>query len=150
MSMTPGVIPGPVDSASAPLSSGRGNYLPTQSQASYHSAISSPFACRPSSGFVFDNEEADLRASVTFVDGHADIRASAVMTDDNDDDADDGNFDDILGKILGASSRGTTSLDLDLAFGDVDSNVDLACTPLLSPLSPHLSPRLFFSFCCYW
>ena len=31
---------------------------------------------------------------------------------------------------------GTPSLDLDLAFGAVDSNVDLACTHLLSPPSP--------------
>jgi len=41
-SMTTCVFPGPVDSASAPPSSGRGNYLPTQSQALYHSASSSP------------------------------------------------------------------------------------------------------------
>jgi len=46
-SVPPGVVPGPVDSASASPSSGRGNYLPTQSQASYHSAFSSPSACRP-------------------------------------------------------------------------------------------------------
>eukprot|EP00277_Geminigera_cryophila_P044762 CAMPEP_0173082006 /NCGR_PEP_ID=MMETSP1102-20130122/17818_1 /TAXON_ID=49646 /ORGANISM="Geminigera sp., Strain Caron Lab Isolate" /LENGTH=39 /DNA_ID= /DNA_START= /DNA_END= /DNA_ORIENTATION= len=39
--MTTGVVPGLVDSASAPPSSGRGNYLPTQSQTSYHSASSS-------------------------------------------------------------------------------------------------------------
>jgi len=32
-SMPTGVVPGPVDSASAPPSSGRGDYLPTQSQA---------------------------------------------------------------------------------------------------------------------
>ena len=63
------------------------------------------------------------------------------MTDDNDDDADDGNFDDILSEILGASSRVATSLDLDLAFGAVDVNVDLACTSLLSPLSP-LPPHI--------
>jgi len=63
------------------------------------------------------------------------------MTDDDDDDADDSNFDDTLGKILGASSRVTTSLDLDLAFGAVDSNVHLACTALLSPLS-RLPPPL--------
>jgi len=63
------------------------------------------------------------------------------MTDDNDDDADDGNFGDTLGEILGASSRVTTSLDLDPAFGAVDSNVGLACTPLLSPLFP-LPPPL--------
>jgi len=140
-SMTPGVVPGPVDSASAPPSSGRGNYLPTQSQASYHSASLSPLARRPSSGFDVDNEEADIRANVTVADGHANIHASAVMTDDNDDDADDGNFDDTLSKILGASSRVSTSLDLDLAFSTVDSNVDPACIPLPSPLSP-LPPPL--------
>jgi len=48
-------VPGSVDSASATLSSGCGNYLPTQSQASYHSASSSPLARRPSSGFDVDN-----------------------------------------------------------------------------------------------
>jgi len=36
----------------------------------------------------------------------------------------------------GASSRVATSLDLDLAFGAVDVNDNLACTLLLSPLSP--------------
>ena len=41
-----------------------------------------------------------------------------------------------LGEILGASFRVTPSLDLDLAFGTVDSNVDLACTHLLSSPSP--------------
>jgi len=49
-SMPPGVVPGPVDSVSAPLSLGCGNYLPTQSQALYHNASSSPSACCPSSG----------------------------------------------------------------------------------------------------
>jgi len=58
------------------------------------------------------------------------------MTDNNDNDANDGNFDDILGKILRASFRDTPSLDLDLAFGAVDSNVDLACARLLFPPSP--------------
>ena len=66
------------------------------------------------------------------VPGYADVRASAVMTDDNNDDVDDGNFD-------GTSSRVETSPDLDLAFGTVDVNVDRACTSLLSPLS-HLPP----------
>ena len=80
-----GVFHGPDDSVSAPPSSGRGNYLPTQSQASYHSASSSPSARRPSSGFDGVNEEADVRANATVVDGHADVRASAVMTEDNDD-----------------------------------------------------------------
>jgi len=70
-SMPPGVVPGPVsDSASAPPSSGRGNYLPTQSQASYHSASSSPSAHRLSSGFDGVDEEANVRANVAVVDGH--------------------------------------------------------------------------------
>jgi len=63
------------------------------------------------------------------------------MCEDNDDDADDGNFDDTLGEILGASFRDTPSLDLDLAFGAVDSNVDIACIRLLfspCPLPPPL------------
>jgi len=63
------------------------------------------------------------------------------MTDDNDDNADDGNFDDASGEILGASFMARPSLDLDLAFGAVDSNVDLARTHLLSPPSP-LPPTL--------
>ena len=134
--MPPGVVPGPVDSASAPPSSGRGNYLPTQSQASYHSASSSPSARSPSSGFDGVNEEANVRANPAVVHGHADVRASAVMTDDNNDDVDDGNFDDTLSEILGTSSRVATPLDLDLAFGFVDVTDGLSCTSLLSPLSP--------------
>jgi len=74
--MTTGVVPGPVDSAYAPPSSGRGNYLPTQSQASYHSASSSPSAHRPSSGFDGVNEEADVRENAAVADRHADVRAS--------------------------------------------------------------------------
>jgi len=71
-------------------------------------------------------------------------RASVVITDDNDDDADDGNFDDTLGEILGASSRVATSLDLDLAFGAVDSNLDSLAHhfSLHSPPSPLPSPLL--------
>jgi len=120
--MTTGVVPGPFDSASTPPPSSRGNYLPAQSQAPYHSASSSPSARRPSSGFDGVNEEADVRANATVVDGHANVRASAVMTHVNDDDADDCIFDDTL------------------AFGAVDVNVDLACTSLLSPLSPLQPP----------
>ena len=138
-SMPSGVVHDPVDYSYAPPSSSRGNYLPTQSQASYQSASSSPSARRPSSAFDGVNEEANVRANAAVVPGHADVRASAVMTDDNNDDVDDGNFDDTLSKILGTSSRVTTSPDLDLAFGAVDVNVDLACTSLLSPLS-HLPP----------
>ena len=58
------------------------------------------------------------------------------MSVDNNDNANHGIYDDSLSEILGASSRTAPSLDLDLAFGTVDSNVDPACTPLLSPLSP--------------
>jgi len=111
-SMPPGVVHGPVDSASAPPLSGLGNYLPTQSQPSYHSASSSPSARCPSSGFDGVNEEANVRANAAVVEGES----------------------------LGASSRVTTSLDLDLAFGAVDVNDDLDCTSLLSPLSPLTPP----------
>jgi len=131
-SRPPGVVHGPDDSASAPLSSGRGKYLPTQSQASYHSASASPSARHPSSGFHGVNEEADVRANAAVIDGHASVRA----TNDSDDGANVGNFDDILSEILGASSRVATPLDLDLAFGPVDVTDGLACTSLLSPLSP--------------
>jgi len=135
-SRPPSVVPGLVDCASAPPSSGRGNYLPTKSQASYHSASLTPSARRPSTGFDGVNEEANVHANAAIVDGHADVCASAVMTDGNDDDADVGNLDDLLSKILGASSRIATSLALDLSFGAVDVNDNLACTSLLSPLSP--------------
>jgi len=82
------------------------------------------------------NEEADVRTNAAVVDRHADVRASAVMTDDNDDGANVGNLDDILSEILGVLSRVATPLDLDLAFGAVDVTDGLACTSLLSPLSP--------------
>ena len=94
---------------------------------------------RPSSDFDDVNEEANVRANAAVVPGYADVRASAVMTDDNNDDGDDGNFDNTLSEILGTSSRVATSPDLGLAFGAVDVNVDRACTSLLSPLS-HLPP----------
>ena len=145
--MPSGVVHGPVDSASAPPSSGRGNYLPTQSQASYHSASSSPSARRPSSGSDGVDEEAHVRANAAVVDRHDDVCASAVMTVDYHDDADNGIHDDTLSKILGASSMVASSLDLDLAFGTVDSNVNPALHySLHSPPSPHLSS----SFCCCW
>jgi len=140
--MTTGVVPGSVDSASTPLSSGHGNYLPTQSQASYRSAFSSPSAIHNSSGFDVDNEEANVCSNVAVADGHADIRANAVMTDDEiDDDADEDDFDDTHGEALGASFMAAPSLDLDLLFGAVDSKVDLYRPPLLSPLFP-LPPPL--------
>ena len=61
------------------------------------------------------------------------------MTDDNDNNANVGNLDDTLSEILGVSSRVATSLDLDLAFGAVDVNDDLARTSLLSPLPPPIA-----------
>ena len=39
--------------------------------------------------------ERDFRETQV-VPGYADVRASAVMTNDNNDDGDDGNFDDTL------------------------------------------------------
>jgi len=125
-SMPSGVVHGPFDSASDPPLSSRGNYLATQSQASYHSVSSSPSARCPSSGFDGVNEEVNVRANAAVVPGHADVRVSAVMTDDNNDDVDDGNFDDTLSEILGTSFKVATFPDLDLAFGAVDVNVDLA------------------------
>ena len=85
-----------------PLSQGRGLYLPTQSQASYCGASSSPSARCPSSGFDVDNEKANARENVIVADGHEDVRASAAMTDENDDrdNADDGNFHDTPAKSL--------------------------------------------------
>jgi len=55
------------------------------------------------------NEETNVRANAAVVHGHADVRASAVMTDDNNDNVDDSNFDDTLSEILGTSSRVATS-----------------------------------------
>jgi len=108
----------------------------------YHSTSSSPSARHPSSGFDIDNEEANVRANVTVADGNANISASAVKTDDEiDNNANEDDFNDTHEKALGALFRATPSLDPDLLFAAVDSNVDLHRTPLLSPLSP-LSPPL--------
>jgi len=81
------------------------------------------------------------RFEVSRFPGYADVRASAVMSEDIIDDVNDSNFDDTLSEILGTSSRVATSTDLDLAFGAVDVNVDLACTSLLSSFS-HLPPPI--------
>ena len=93
------------------------------------------------SAFDSVNEEANVRTNAAVVPGYANVRASAVMTNDNNNDVNDGNFDDTLSEILGTSSRVATSPDLDLAFGAVDVNVDLACTSLFSRLS-HLPPPI--------
>ena len=92
-------------------------------------------------GFDCVNEEANVRANATVIDGHADVRASAVMTEANDDGANVGNLYDILIDILGASSRVATPLDLDLAFSAVDVTDGLLCNSLLSPLC-HLPPPI--------
>jgi len=113
--MATGAVPGFVDSASVPLPSGCGIYLPAQSQASYCSASSSPLACHLSTGFEVDMKEVDVRVNVAVADGHADISASAVMTE-IDDDGNEDDFDDTHGEALGASFRATPSLDLDLFF----------------------------------
>jgi len=126
--MTAVVVPGSVDSASVPLSSGRSLCLTAQTQASYRSDSSSPSAHRPSSCFEVDNEEADAWANVDVADGHTNVRVSAVMTDDdNDDVANDGDFLDTLGEIPGAIFMALPVLDLDLALGAADSNVEFNC-----------------------
>ena len=102
--------------------------------------MSDPSARCSSSGFDAVNEEANVCVNVAVVDGHANVRASAVMTDDNNNNTNVSNLDDTLSKMLGASSRVTTPLDLDLAFGAVNVNNNLACTSLLSPLSPLQPP----------
>ena len=111
---------------------------------------SSPSARRPSSAFDGVNEEAKVRANAAVVPGYADVRASAVMTDDNNDDGDDGNFDDTLCEILGTSSRVATSPDLDLAFGTVDVNANRRHFTSLSTLPPPTSHLLSSFFSCWW
>jgi len=100
-----GTVPSSVVSTSIPLSPGRGLYLPMQSQAWYRSASLSPSARRPSFGFDVDNKQADASENGVVADGHADLRASAAMADDNDDDTDDSSFNDTLVEILGALFR---------------------------------------------
>ena len=62
-----------------------------------------------SSSFLID--VINVRANAAVVPGYADVRASTAMTDDNNDDGDDGNFDDTLSEILSISSRVATSPD---------------------------------------
>ena len=112
-----------------------------QSPASYCSASSSPSARCHTSGFDVDNAEANVRANVAVADGHADIRARAVMSDNEIDyDANEDDFDDTHVEALGALFRATPSLNLNLLFGAVDSNVNLRRPALLSPLSPFPLP----------
>ena len=119
--MATGAVPVSFASASVPLLKYRSICLLTQSQASYRSTSVHPSARRLSSCFHADNEEA---------------------TDNDDDgDADDGDFPDTLGEILGAPWIASPVLDLELTFGATDSNVDFDRTTLLSALSP-LPPLL--------
>ena len=83
-SMTTGAVPDSVDSTSVPLSSGHGNYLPTQSQASCRSASIGPLALCPFSGFDLDNEEANVHANVDVAHGHANVHTSDIMMTNND------------------------------------------------------------------
>jgi len=50
------------------------------------------------------------------------------MTDDNNDNADDGDFNVPLGDILGVSFMATPYQDLDLAFGAIDSSINHTLT----------------------
>ena len=105
----------------------------------------SPSARRPSSCPDDDNEEANVRANVDVATGYANVRASAVITDDdNDDNANNDDFPGTLGAILGAPFMATAVLDLDLAFGVVAFEV-VDHTLLLFPLPsfPLHSPLLF-------
>jgi len=64
------------------------------------------------------------------------------MTDDDyDNHSNVGDFTDILVEILGAPFIAWSVLDLNLTFGDTDSNVDCHHTTLHSPLS-QLPPPL--------
>jgi len=65
-----------------------------------------------------------------------------MLDDDNDDGVDVGNFEDTLRKIPSDTFMAAPSLDLDFAFGAVDSNVDFDRTHLLSSLSPLPSSSL--------
>ena len=71
-----------------------------------------------------------------------DARASTMTTnDDNDDDgANNDDFLDILEEILGATFMPSSVLDLDLAYGAADSNVDSDRPLFHSPPSPLPSP----------
>jgi len=64
------------------------------------------------------------------------MSARAVITDN---DTHDGDFDDTLTAILGASCMVTPSLDLDLAFGTINSSVDLIALTFSLHSAP--SPR---------
>jgi len=145
-------VHGPDDCASTPLSSGRGNYLPTQSQALYHSASSNPSARRSFSGFDGVNEEAVVCANATVIDRHANVRASAVMANNNDNGANVSDLDDILSEILGASSRVATPLDLDRSrFWHCQRHQQpLMHFTTLSTLPLPTSHGLSSFFCCCW
>jgi len=95
----------------------------------------SPSARRPSFGFDVDNKQADASENGVVADGHADLRASAAMADDNDDDTDDSSFNDTLVEILGALFR-------------PDSGTRLLSTviSLLVPSTP-TSTSLALAFC---
>jgi len=79
----------------------------------------------------------NARENVVVAEGHVDVRASTATMSTMPTTM----ILITLGEILGASFRDSPSLDLDLAFGAIDSNVDLACTRLLFPPSP-LHPLL--------
>ena len=102
-------------------------------------------ARRPSSGFDGVNEEANVRANATVVDGHANVHASAVMTHVNDDDANDGIFDDTLcmkSSVLHSWSLFLSTLISHLAPSTSTSTSLALHFSLHSPPSPLPSPLL--------
>ena len=107
--------------------------LPRQHQASYRSISPGLSARKPSSCFDADARDAKVGANVGMLDNiavehaRANAHASAVMTDDEDQDK---------------ANDGHTDVCADFAFGAINSNVDFDRTPLLSPLSPPPPPLI--------
>jgi len=66
------------------------------------------------------------------------------MIDDNDDNANNGNFNDTLGEILSASFRVTPSLDLDLALVPLTSTPTSLAFTFSPPLPLSTFPSLLF------
>jgi len=80
------------------------------------------------------NKEANVHMNTNVATGHADVEIPNAYDDDNDNDndnanANDGGFADSLGEILGVSSIALPVLDIDNAFGAVDSTVNFDRKP---------------------
>ena len=147
-SMTTGAVPDSVDSTSVPLSSGHGNYLSTQSQASCRSASIGPLALCPFSGFDLDNEEVNVHANFDVAHGHANVHASNIMMTDND-------MTIMPAKVIWMSISAPHSWPrllltlISLLVLSTLTSTSIALTFSLQ-FSPLPSLRLSSSFCCCW